>query len=618
MVRMIRRGLALGAVGWVMLLTSVALVAQPVAQMCSDQVRLALQTAGDVCEGTARNQVCYGHVAGSVTARDASTAVEWDSVGDRVGLADISGVALSPMDEQTGEWGVAVMQVQANLPDTLPGQNVTVLMFGDVALTDAATDQTRVEGMVLAAANVRLSPSTNGVVIGSLPASATAIVTGQTVNGTGEAWLRVKYDDYRTRTGWVAADLIAVDVAALPVVEADSLVYNPMQAFYLKTGLGATQCGEVPTNGVVIQTPSGIGKVNLNVNGANISLGSTAFLTTDTRDDGASALSVTLFEGEGVVEAGGVAQILVPGSQTSLPLSAQTVPLLGSDTVTAFAEPIGLVASAPSRPVAYDPAAFGAYAEALSAQGVELPPPATQGQIEQRNPRRDREDLPQAEAPVCIDRNADSECDTCPDRNQNGQCDALECFDTDGDGDCDRGCGDRNQNGVCDYQECLDADGDGRCDERCFDVNENGVCDGQEGGEPTPCPDRNNDGTCDNQQCVDTDGDGRCDCADINQNGVCDRAECSDFPDLPACVDNGTEDDDGVCNELIEGGTCEEEDTIPDVCAQNDPRPICNGCQDRNNDGICDRNQCLDTNGDGRCDCLDVNKNGICDSDENS
>jgi hypothetical protein len=73
-----------------------------------------------------------------------------------------------------------------------------------------------------------------------------------------------------------------------------------------------------------------------------------------------------------------------------------------------------------------------------------------------------------------------------------------------------------------------------------------------------------------------------------------------------------------VCNELIEGGTCEEEDTIPDVCAQNDPRPICNGCQDRNNDGICDRDQCLDTNGDGRCDCLDVNKNGICDSDENS
>jgi hypothetical protein len=44
------------------------------------------------------------------------------------------------MDEDAGTWGVAVLQVQANLPDTVPGQNVTMLLFGDVEITDASTD----------------------------------------------------------------------------------------------------------------------------------------------------------------------------------------------------------------------------------------------------------------------------------------------------------------------------------------------------------------------------------------------------------------------------------------------------------------------------------------------
>jgi hypothetical protein len=45
------------------------------------------------------------------------------------------------MDEEEGTWGVAVLQVQANLPDTLPGQNVTMLLFGDVEIIDASTEE---------------------------------------------------------------------------------------------------------------------------------------------------------------------------------------------------------------------------------------------------------------------------------------------------------------------------------------------------------------------------------------------------------------------------------------------------------------------------------------------
>ena len=41
------------------------------------------------------------------------------------------------MNASTGAWGVALMRIQANLPDTLPGQNVTMLIFGDVQIQNA-------------------------------------------------------------------------------------------------------------------------------------------------------------------------------------------------------------------------------------------------------------------------------------------------------------------------------------------------------------------------------------------------------------------------------------------------------------------------------------------------
>ncbi|MCU0463468.1 MAG: SH3 domain-containing protein [Anaerolineae bacterium] len=620
----IRRWFGLLAVVWAGLTVGIGLTAQPpVSETCGEMVRLALQTAGDACQATGRNQVCYGHVSGALIPRSEAQSVAWEQVGDTASLTAIEGFTLSPLDETTDQWGVAVMQVQASLPDTLPGQNVTMVLFGDVTIEDAVDDQARIDGQTLAAANVRLSPSTTGVVVGSIPADSPVIITGQTLNRAGETWLRIKYEDYRTRTGWVLADLVQVDLAALPSVEADSLVYNPMQAFYLRTGLGAPQCGEVPTDGVMVQTPEGAGLINLNVNGASISLGSTAFLTNQTTSDGTGALAVTLLEGQGIVESQGVTRVLVPGSQTTITL-----------------DETNQASSIPSRPAAYDPAEFSAYQAHLTERGVELPPPAADSQIEAQNPTS-QPNQPPRQPPTCEDTDGDGACDTCNDRNRNGICDGLECIDRDGDGICNS-CQDRNRNGVCDFDECLDADGDGRCDERCFDLNENGICDGQEPGQE--CQDRNNNGVCDRDECLDADGDGRCDeaCMDRNNNGICDRDECLDAdgdgvcdeacidsdgngrcdrdecranPTLPICPDLDGGGDEGTCDELVDGGSCDDEPE-PTICLPNDPRPVCTGCADQNGDGICDINQCIDRDGDGRCDCADLNQNGVCDGQE--
>jgi hypothetical protein len=123
-----------------------------------------------ICRDTGRNEVCYGNLEIDVDTRN-NTPVDFDAQGDIVPLALVDSLTLSPLNEATGEWGVALMQVQADLPDTVPGQNVAVLIFGDVQVRDA-------------------------------------VATG-----------------------------------------------SNMQSFYFTPGVGRSQCGEAPADGILIRTP---------------------------------------------------------------------------------------------------------------------------------------------------------------------------------------------------------------------------------------------------------------------------------------------------------------------------------------------------------------------------
>ncbi|MFN8374478.1 MAG: hypothetical protein U0694_16570 [Anaerolineae bacterium] len=83
-----------------------------------------------------RNEACYGNLLLSATPREDAAAFSFEQAGDRVPVADIQSLQLSAMS-LTDETGVALMALQAKLvPDTLPGQNVTVLLFGDVQVTN--------------------------------------------------------------------------------------------------------------------------------------------------------------------------------------------------------------------------------------------------------------------------------------------------------------------------------------------------------------------------------------------------------------------------------------------------------------------------------------------------
>lgn len=104
---------------------------------CPRIVEEALAAADSSCAATGRNQACYGHVALAADMRDDARAYVFDRPGDLVNVASLDALRLSSMNITTGDWGVALMKLQANLPDALPGENVTFLLFGDVEIRNA-------------------------------------------------------------------------------------------------------------------------------------------------------------------------------------------------------------------------------------------------------------------------------------------------------------------------------------------------------------------------------------------------------------------------------------------------------------------------------------------------
>lgn len=237
MMRFMQRGLL-----WTVFLCLAPTLALAQSTDCPDLVAKALAAADEACQATGRNQACYGNVDMTAEAQPGVENFDFTKTGDIVNVADLRSIRLSPMIIEESKWGVALLRLQANLPDTLPGQNVTFLLFGDVEITNAVN----------------------------------------------------------------------------PEIESG---YSPMQAFYLKTAAGDAQCAEAPESGMLVQTPEGTGQVAFNVNGVDVSMGSTVFFQS-AEDTG---MTVSTLEGAAYITVEEETQVIVPGTWASVPVRQKFV-----------------------------------------------------------------------------------------------------------------------------------------------------------------------------------------------------------------------------------------------------------------------------------------------------
>lgn len=264
--------------------------AQPAA--CAALVERALTAIGNNCADLSRNSACYGY-----EQVDSTFAVDvppdfFSQPADRAELTLIEAIRTAPLDLTTERWGIAIMSLQANLPNTLPGQAVTFLMLGDavvenrVSPNDALTPATPVTITVQTPTEARSGPGTNNNVVGLAPVGMTLEADAMSREGD---WLRVIVNE---RPAWVARSAVAdvPGLGGLPVIT--SLTRTPMQSFYFTTGFGQPQCNDAP-DAVTIQSPNGL-TVDLTVNGVDVRVGSTITL----RNLPGSRMALTVHEGE--------------------------------------------------------------------------------------------------------------------------------------------------------------------------------------------------------------------------------------------------------------------------------------------------------------------------------
>ncbi|GAB4512842.1 MAG: hypothetical protein OHK0046_12950 [Anaerolineae bacterium] len=245
-------------------------IAQAQGVDCPAFVARALEQAAGNCDGLERNSACYGYNMLQTTFSVEVAPEFFTQPADRTELTPLQSIQTAPLNTSTGEWGVAIMNVQANVPTVLPGQAVTFILLGETTVENRVPAEVAaipVEPIVLTAQSetpVRALPDENGDVVGSVFAGMPIEVDAIDASG---AWVRTLFAD---SDAWVlrSAFAEAPEVDTLPIASNPS----PMQAYYLRTGVGVPSCVQAP-NVVAVRGPEDI-TVNLNANGAELSIGS--------------------------------------------------------------------------------------------------------------------------------------------------------------------------------------------------------------------------------------------------------------------------------------------------------------------------------------------------------
>ncbi|MDX1992023.1 MAG: LysM peptidoglycan-binding domain-containing protein [bacterium] len=254
---------------------------------CPAVVERALVELGQNCAGLGRNAACYGFFRVNALFNQPQPEDFFSQPADQTPLQVVDFVQAAPLDELTQQWGVALLHVQANVPNTLPGQAVPFLLLGDTEARSAVPAdeafipaQPPITFRTANPSNLRTLPDETSNILLTVLADTRLESDARSADG---AWLRTSYDG---QVGWINRDILNADDAldaqidALPVYEAPA--QTPMQAFYFRTGIGQPACFESPSL-LVAQGPERF-RVELTANGAQVIIGSTIALRTLTPD----------------------------------------------------------------------------------------------------------------------------------------------------------------------------------------------------------------------------------------------------------------------------------------------------------------------------------------------
>lgn len=451
---------------------------------CPAIVERALKAIDNNCADLGRNSVCYGYNQVNALFSEAAGEVNFNVPSDKADITALESIETAPLDETNNYWGLALMNVQANVPNSLPGQGVVFMLMGDAKLENRVNPKdlpgVLTEPITVRAfgdnVRVRAVPHLRANVINLLADDTELLADAQSEDGY---WLRVKTTNFEGEeaVGWVNRDVLS------PNEQMDSLQHvnpwrmSPMQAFRFTTGMGRPGCAEAQ-GALMIQGPNNV-TVEIEANGARIRVSSTVLLNAE---DG--MLKVTTLSGEASV--GGM--VVPQGYSTEAQLDA-------SGQAGTFNRP---------RQVTVEKLAYAKTFEKVKSKNMHynVKLPETTQDIEKKD-EKDLKDFDFEEIYEDYDKDGVAdETDNCPmDANADQK-------DSDGDGvgdKCDQKVMDTDGDGVPDAQDnCInthnplqrDSDGDGvgdLCDPDALDADGDGVADKKDNCPNVPNNDQGDD-----------------------------------------------------------------------------------------------------------------------------
>ncbi|MEM9952116.1 MAG: hypothetical protein AAF846_10975 [Chloroflexota bacterium] len=245
---------------------------------CSPYLMTALESVQTYCDELGRNQVCYGNTLVEATFSSEAPAT-FAFPADIVDVTNLNTLQPSPYSDNPHQWGIALFNLQADFPQTLPGQSVIMLALGNVGLDNqvmpenAITYDQTMTVVTTVSSNLRASPDITASIMDGVPANTQLIVYGTDAT---QSWLRLEQAGLPL---WISRSVVQTDdnLDDLPIITGG--INSTMQTFRLSSGMGAPQCQEV-TDAVIIQSPEG-SQTELFINDEQIVVGSTVVLTVD-------------------------------------------------------------------------------------------------------------------------------------------------------------------------------------------------------------------------------------------------------------------------------------------------------------------------------------------------
>lgn len=242
--------------------------------VCEQMVSQAFADLSNNCAALGPNSVCYG--SGQVKATFKGESSSFSRPGDRAALTDLVSLETPAINPETGVYGVAMLNLQANI-HSAANQSVTIVIFGEASLqntVDALAQFIPAEAIDVTIENqaeIRSAPGINAPVMGLAEAGTTLQADALSNDGR---WVRVYYQE---RAMWLARAIVSSDVNTLPVISSNDL--TPMQAFDLLTSGLDVPCQGAPQSAVLIQNPTAE-TVQLYINDVPLQVNSTVFART--------------------------------------------------------------------------------------------------------------------------------------------------------------------------------------------------------------------------------------------------------------------------------------------------------------------------------------------------